>query len=107
MFGRININPTIGLENSVHYVLKAGQRVDRTFLHCRVCHYTAPVRGAKAPDQCPNVTGYKDKQANHHPRCPHPRRWDEWPENFDPDTTNCKECLVLWVLEQKEQEEMA
>jgi hypothetical protein len=90
---------------SVYYVMKPGEPVSGPRLHCRQCHYTGKVRADYAPKQCPNEKGWVDEQGIKHPKCEHRIHWYFWPEDFNPDTCKCLECLTIWHLEKRSLEQ--
>jgi ssDNA-binding Zn-finger/Zn-ribbon topoisomerase 1 len=89
------------MPGSVNYVLEPGQPVSPTRLHCKRCHYTGKVRADYAPKQCPNEKGWIDETGVKHPKCNNRRLWHRWPSDFDPDTCQCLECLIIWHLEKE------
>jgi hypothetical protein len=86
---------------SVSYVIKPGEPVPTTRLHCKQCHYTAKVRADYAPEQCSNYAGWVDEKGVEHPKCNHRAHWHFWPDDFNPDTCQCMECVTIWHLEKK------
>jgi hypothetical protein len=85
----------------LNYATEPGELVSIPRVHCKRCHYTAKIRADRAPYECANEKGWIDANGNHHPKCKNPAGWHVWPDDFDPKTCTCKECLIIWEIEQQ------
>lgn len=79
------------------------QKIDLYHWFCKQCFYDWPPDSETPPERCANVRGFTNEQGEPVPACKS-RKWDRWPEGFDPSTCKSKAALTVYYQEKLEEE---